>query len=1719
MQKARKFGTFGGVFTPALLTILSVIMYLRLGWIVGQVGLYYTIGIILVANIIAITTGLSLSSIATDKRVKAGGVYYMLSRSLGLSIGGAIGATIYLAFGLSIALNIVGFAESFLSVDSVSNFLGMHPGAASYRIIGAAVLLLLATIAFISTSLAIKTQYLVLTAIVLSLISIIAGLILRTEFHPVSPVMFPTESAPSLAVMFAVFFPAATGFMQGASMSGDLKDPRRSIPKGTMLAIFTGLFINLALAVGFGLFVDRDLLLSDTAFLQKIAMVPPLVVVGIWGATLSTALGAMLGGPRVVQAMAADRLAPGFLAKGYGVNNEPHRAILLTFFIALSAILLGDLNTIARIATMFFITAYGFINLAYALESWASSDFRPTFRIPRWVGWIGFGASFLVMMQIDPIAMLVAFLLLWMVWFIMRKREKKFDPGDVWQSVWSSVVRHSLHKMDTQAIEERNWKPNIMLFSGNPQTRPHLTELGKALIANHGLLTIINFKVFPQGQKPLSRFRQTRQTEESLADKGIFTREYYCSDIYQGIENLAETYGFAGVEPNTVLLGWARQTSDPVRFAKLLNHIIALDLNLLLMDYDSQRGFGKRRMIDIWWRGSGNNGNLAINLVKFLWLSEEWKDSKTRLMIENPINDERETIYNFAREVLDNLRVNAEIMIINNEIEKKPFYDIIRAESADSDIIFLGLPDIEEGQEADFVEQTHALCSDLGTVVLIKASTQFKRLNIGLRQKPHDRLAQFPESSPVRIQHIRWPKDEQRAAFAKGLYAQTSDLIHEMRNQAFGKMLYQFADILANARNRVNATFGIIQKKMEEQPSQMMQIMFKLTGNSFSRYEQILLNLRDPLLADQQKNLELYFSAFTEKSQKLLQSIPEKITLDLNPEYLQPEPGDMLSLKWYKWRKRLQSRSHPRQNISARKLAESQYPQTFHAIKEKLWHKLSALSMQYVIEQQKAFKQFRDSLHILETAMEQNLYTPELLQEERAKVEAVFASLRSFLHEAEKEFFQLAEEENNHAIQNICDALGEVHPDSGLKKTGIKKFRKARLRSIEDYPEVWRRNLSMQINFNLLELTLSSVDYKMWRILARTTFQLQDFIRNPQGHTLQINPESIIAFTQDAMARSDRQESIAQPDFKTLPTDDLYQRVKDIEDDTLEKINQSLSRIPSHARLPRKLIAADLISLTASELETEKFEVSKLINFIIQNDLISPLQKQMQQYSRELHTLELEILEIARLIRITLTGDKEDVVHIPDKYFFAEQNERAQMALQRMQDLAISIEDRLRNLFNKTSAQLSPPVFLKTAENMRLYSKTREKSTRKQGLLKRRVDLWRDRLRRLLVKIWFDRSKRLVYAHGLRISEKDDFLPVSQLHALNEAVSVKNPILDQIPPYYQQLFLRKNNYFMDFWHGKDRDLEEAQKIIRRHERGYSGALLIRGEHNTGKTFMANYICHRFLAHRPVFVVQPPFAGSAHAADFLKALQKATEKPLGVQKLMKSLPERSVIVIEDLELWWEKNPEGLKVLQLICGLIEKYGSRTLFIINVNLHAFNSISKFKRLDPWLLGSVTCHPFHAEELKTILLQRHGSGNLKFVFNGKRENEMRSWDHARLFNTYFNYTRGNIGLALQTWMSSIDQVKNNVLYITQPKRPDLAAFNKLNSETLIFLVQFILHKRLNLEKIQRLMLFSPEQAREKIMQLKRASLVTEPNPGVYMLNPNLHPFIREYLLEKELL
>jgi amino acid transporter len=908
MAGPKKFGTFAGVYTPSVLTILGVIMYMRLGWVVGEAGLYAAIAIILMSHVISITTGLSISSIATDKKIKTGGIYYLLSRSLGFPMGGSIGITLFVGTALSIALYIVGFSESFLGIPAISDFLGLHQDVASYRIVGTAVLIFLVILAFISTSLALKSQFFILAAIALSLVSIIVGVFIPSNYSATEIAFSPFPEHVPLITVFAIFFPAVTGFTAGVAMSGDLKDPKKSIPRGTLWSIATGLVVYVGLAMLFAYFIDRNLLVNDNNFLLKIAWSAPLVIAGIWGATLSSALGGILGGPRIIQAVAMDKIVPKFLGKGVGESNEPRNALIFTFFLAEIGILIGELDAIAEIVSMFYIAAYGFINLAFALESWASTDFRPTFKISKWIGIIGFLASFGVMFQLNPGAMFAAFIIMWAIYFILKRKELKSESGDVWSSVWTSIARTSLTKLQEKQIEERNWKPNIILFSGDKTNREHLLLMGKAFIGKFGFLSVFDLVKKQNNEFVFTKKEQSIQTPEK-GNTAIFERRHSVNDIYEGITQIASTYGFSGIEPNTLLMGWARNTKEPEKFGRLIKNIYRLDLNLLMMDYDQERKFGKKSLIDIWWRGTGQNGNLSLQLVKFLWQDESWANAKLRLMIVNPVNEERDEIYKKAQQVLSGLRIEATIKIINNQIEKRSFYDIVQTESVNSDLIFMGIPEIESGKETEFINETNRLCENIGTVILVKASSFFKALNIGSVKK-HDSEIQ-PEIisgktgdiTPVKIDNETVAATvnalrERLEDFEREYPAMINELINagdDLRAKTAKTIKKMVMNLRFAADNTTQETFksrlSVIENKLL---NDLSGIYLAYTESAEKRNETSHKHLLDKLITGTKENLE-----------EFIKKTPSKQRIKYSVNEMKKEAGDSAGVRFFKWRRRL----------------------------------------------------------------------------------------------------------------------------------------------------------------------------------------------------------------------------------------------------------------------------------------------------------------------------------------------------------------------------------------------------------------------------------------------------------------------------------------------------------------------------------------------------------------------------------------------------------------------------------------------------------------------------------------------------------------------------------------------------------------------------------------------------------------------------------------------
>ena len=774
-----KFGTFGGVFTPAILTILGVIMYLRLPWIVGNAGITGAIGIVLIAHVISVTTGLSVSSMATDKRVKAGGSYYILSRSLGLPIGGSLGLALFIGLSFSVSLYVIGFSESFLG------YWGYDVTKDTIRVCGSIVLLAVTTVTFISTALAIRTQYFIMAAILVSLASVLWG---SSAPPPEVPVWEPLASgAAPMAVVFGIFFPAVTGFEAGVSMSGDLRDPKRSIPVGTLAAIATGLAVYIALAIFFGYRIPAEELVNNPRVLLDYAYMEELVLPGIWGATISSALGSILGAPRILQACAVDRIGPRFFAKGHGPDNEPRNAILLTFVIAWVGVMVGELDVIARVVTMFFLASYGFLNMAAAIEGWVSPDFRPEFRVPRWVSLLGSVTCFVLMLQLDFVAMVAAGIAMGGVFAVLKRRELTLEGGDTWAGVWANLVRTGLERLQRTEEHERNWRPKIIGFSGGAGL-----ALGEQLAAGRGVLT-----TFDDGEHGNYR---------GLPPAG--------PKRWAAMAQVCRFHGLPGMEPNTVLVDAREAIRAPGPFLKFLTEVDDLDFNVLV--YRSAGGAPAGRRIDLWSRGNGPNLALQLALVRMLTTVVPWRSSLIRFLVVVDDPGHRRVVEHGLAKWLADARVQATVKVLLSGASPG---SVFRAHSGDADLTVLGL---SGGTDPDqWLERTTGLVEGLGDVLLLRASSTFSDPLPGL----FDMVSAIPDTSATLGDlTLDMPPDPALRAAPTALLHQLTDAMVALADDLHRPIMGQLVARFDKLETRINRALQQLHRSAGMEPAKQRRV-------------------------------------------------------------------------------------------------------------------------------------------------------------------------------------------------------------------------------------------------------------------------------------------------------------------------------------------------------------------------------------------------------------------------------------------------------------------------------------------------------------------------------------------------------------------------------------------------------------------------------------------------------------------------------------------------------------------------------------------------------------------------------------------------------------------------------------------------------------------------------------------------------------------------------
>lgn len=731
---SRSSGTMGTlpVFMTAISTILGAILFLRFGYAVAHVGLIGALAIIVIGHLVTIPTALAVAEIATNHKVEGGGAYYMISRSFGLNIGASIGIALFLSQAISVAFYVIAFAVAF---EPVSDWLMMTyniplPPDMAKRVVGLVFMALLSVLMLTKgANIGVKALYLVVAVLFVALAFFFMGKPYSMHSHSFTATVY---SSDPFFYVFTIIFPAFTGIAAGLGLSGDLKDPKKSIPQGTIWATVIGILVYIA--VCFKLFYSaslKDLAANNgESIMENISLWGPIIPIGLACAAISSALGSVMIAPRTLQALGVDRIFPermsSWFATGKNKTNEPLNSTIVTCLIAFFFVAIGDIDFVARIISMFFMVTYGAICMISFLEHFAADPaYRPTFK-SRWYFSL-FGAILCLglMFAMDAGYAILSLVIMVLIYFWASRGEDqrglvKLFKGVIFQA--SRELQVYMQKNDSEDDDE-SWRPFIICITKDTFVRSSALDQVRWLSHRYGFGTYIHFI---EGFLSKETYKEAAEYKERLLKlvEGAKSKVYidtiispsYTSAIAQSIQ----LSGVSGRGNNLILFEFSKTEPETLKNVtdnfKLLR---ATDFDVTILR-SSYKGFRNKQEIHIWISSQDyENSNLMILLAYIMLGHPEWKNGVIKIFSlyqSGGIEEQKDRLLSLIRSGrLPISPTNVNLLELTDESEIK---DIINKKSVDADLTILGFRGDVMLEDSDEIFSGY---DELGNILFVSA--------------------------------------------------------------------------------------------------------------------------------------------------------------------------------------------------------------------------------------------------------------------------------------------------------------------------------------------------------------------------------------------------------------------------------------------------------------------------------------------------------------------------------------------------------------------------------------------------------------------------------------------------------------------------------------------------------------------------------------------------------------------------------------------------------------------------------------------------------------------------------------------------------------------------------------------------------------------------------------------------------------------------------------
>ncbi|MBI9071072.1 MAG: hypothetical protein JEY94_05715 [Melioribacteraceae bacterium] len=690
------------VFFTAISTILGAILFLRFGYAIGELGFYGVFLIIIIGHLVTLPTALALSEISTNRRVEGGGEYFIISRSFGLNIGATIGIALYLSQAISVAFYVIAFSEAFTPVfDWVLRDYGYQ---LSKQVVSIPAMLILSILIIKKgANIGIAALYVVVTILFISLAMFFLGGPINTDLETVNFSNFIYRNPDNFFIVFAIIFPAFTGMTAGVGLSGDLKDAKKSIPVGTILATVMGMIIYGFIIWKLSISADELSLSSDQFIMSKIALGGAFIIpLGLAASTISSAIGSILVAPRTIQAIGVDKSFPikslnSFFAKGKGDANEPINGSIVTSVIAFLFVIMGDVDAVAKIISMFFMVTYGAICLISFLHHFgADPSYRPTFKSRWYFSFIGFLMCFYLMFKMEMTYAFLSILGMLILYFVISTYHKKRGGLEsIFQNAIFQLIRN-VHVYIQQSRKSRGtWRPSAVCISEDSFEREKAFELLNWISYKHGFGTYIHFT---KGYYSTTTNLESRKILNDLikrtqTHKGNMYIDTIISPSYtSAIAQVLQLPSSSGMENNMIIFEYEKHSEDkltPIIENISLTQAGSFDVCVLA---SSSRSIIPERGIHMWIRNlDEENANLMILLSYIILGHPSWHNSS--LKIFNVCEESKiENIKNEMKDLILTSRIpitEKNISIIKRD-ESRSFKDIVNETSREAGLTIIG---------------------------------------------------------------------------------------------------------------------------------------------------------------------------------------------------------------------------------------------------------------------------------------------------------------------------------------------------------------------------------------------------------------------------------------------------------------------------------------------------------------------------------------------------------------------------------------------------------------------------------------------------------------------------------------------------------------------------------------------------------------------------------------------------------------------------------------------------------------------------------------------------------------------------------------------------------------------------------------------------------------------------------------------------------------------